>query len=153
MWNGRPCFTEVSTPTKLPTSSSKELGYSPSITKGIMTTIIKGALDQSEDVYESILKAFNENAEDISAVYNFYNEKNIYQGTHLKLVILASMFTCGDILEVGANEISIAFYNEILKAGDGRMVFSVDSDKKKIAKLETYSAEFHRFLPIADCKG
>ena len=91
-----------------------EISFSSSTTleQKILTTIIQGDLDKNGNVFESIIAKFQEHADDINAGYHHYNEDNLYEGTHIKLVLAAAMVTCGDILELGTDELSTKLLHE-----------------------------------------
>ena len=158
MWNGHPCFTEVSDITKTSATNKFEISFSSSTTleKKILTTIIQGDLDKDGEVFESIIDKFQEHVDDINAGYNHYNENNLYEGTHIRLVLAAAMMTCGDILELGTDELSSKLLHDILDQDDDtskRLLVSAESQLKNLKKHKDAESEFHQLLHVPDCKG
>ena len=121
------------------------------------TTIIQGDLDKEGKVFESIIRKFKENVEDVNAGYNYYNKDNLYRGTHIRLLIVAAMMTCGDILELGTHELSNKLLRDIIEKDSDdnkrRLIIFAESGLDKLEKLNIKESEHHQLLHVPDCKG
>jgi len=148
LWNGRPCYTDV---------SDVIFESSVSSEKKIMTTIIQGDLDDGGKVFNSIKKKLKHQADEINAAYKHYNKDNIYAGTHIRLLFVAAMMTCGNILELGTDEHSAALFNDILERDTSnknkRMVVSAESDQRKLQNYKIQHDVSHQLLRVPHCKA
>ena len=155
MWMGRPCFSDVSDITRAPTSSSFENNLSSE--KRIMTTIIQGDLDYGGNLFNSVKRKIQEDSSDVNAAYKHYNNENDYSGTHLKLLLVAAMMTCGDILELGTDEHSAELWQDIIEMNERdnkkRMIVSAEADARKIKKQKTKTFDSYQLIEVPDCKG
>ena len=122
-----------------------------------MTTIIQGDLDDGGKVFNSIKKKLKHQADEINAAYKHYNKDNLYAGTHIRLLFVAAMMTCGNILELGTDEHSAALFNDILEKDtritNKRMVVSAESDQRKLQNYKIQHDVSHQLLRVPHCKG
>ena len=109
-----------------------------SLEKEIWTTLIRGDLDKDDNVFNSIVKAFKENFDDVNAGYRHYNKKNLDYGTHARLLLVAAMMTHGDILE------------DDNKRGK-RLLVSADSDPAWLERFSDLSSDFHQLILVKPC--
>ena len=122
-----------------------------------MTTIIQGDLDDEGKVFNSIKKKLKHHTNEINAAYKHYNKDNLYAGTHIRLLFVAAMMTCGNILELGTDEHSAALFNDILEKDtrytNKRMVVSAESDQRKLQNYKIQNVVSHQLLHVPHCKG
>ena len=122
----------------------------------IWTTIIKGDLDSKQNgVFESIVKKFEIHMDDINAGYRHYNRNNAAYGTHARLLLVATLMTRGNILELGAGDHSTKLFHEILEddnlSGE-RLLVSAESDAAWLERFRNLSTSFHQLLWVDSCK-
>ena len=86
-----------------------------SLEKEIWTTLIRGDLDEDDNVFNSIVKAFKENFDDINAGYRHYNKKNLDFGTHARVLLVAAMMTHGTYLSLGLVTTALNYFMTYLK--------------------------------------
>merc|ERR1719233_80835 len=155
LWNGRPCFTDVSDLTRTSTANNFESTLSSE--KRILTTIIQGDLDDGGEVYNSIKRKLKLNNNEINAAYKHYNKENLYAGTHIKLLFVAAMMTCGNILELGTDEHSAELFHDIIEKDrndtNNRVVVSTESNQQKIKRYKIKNAVSHQLLQVPPCKA
>ena len=125
-----------------------------SLEKEIWTTLIRGDLDEDDNVFNSIVKAFKENFDDINAGYRHYNKKNLDFGTHARVLLVAAMMTHGDILELGTGDHSTKLLHDILEDDnkkEKRLLVSADSNSLWLARFSDLSSPFHQLLLVQPC--
>jgi hypothetical protein len=125
-----------------------------SLEKEIWTTLIRGDLDEDDNVFNSIVKAFKENFDDINAGYRHYNKKNLDFGTHARVLLVAAMMTHGDILELGTGDHSTKLLHDILEDDnkkENRLLVSADSDPAWLDRLSDLSSPFHQLILVEPC--
>jgi len=151
-WNGHPCFTDISDKAKI------TLGHLPGLgdyMKPIWTTLIRGDLDKDGKVFDSIVKSFKDDFDDVNAGYRFYNNENAAYGTHARLLLVAAMMTHGDILELGMGDHSTQLLHDILEEdnkSEKRMLVSAESDLEWLESYKSLVSPFHQILHVESCQ-
>ena len=151
LWNGHRCFTDISDPTMISLGHFAGLA---DIEKQVNTTLIAGDLDDDHKVFNSVVRAFKEQSEDVTAGFKYYNTKNEAVGTHVKLLLVAAMKTEGDMLELGMGTQSTKLLHDIFKEDNKlsrRMLVSVESDPAWFEDFKHLSSSFHQLLLLPDC--
>ena len=153
LWNGRPCFTDISETTKVIFHVDSSFG-TETLEKNIWTTLIRGDLDEDGEVFDSVVKTFKNRYDDINAGYRHYNKDNLDYGTHARLMLVAAMMTHGDILELGTGEHSTKLLHAILEDDnkiEKRMLVSAESDPAWLNRFRNLSSPFHQLLLVLPC--
>ena len=113
-----------------------------SLEKEIWTTLIRGDLDEDDNVFNSIVKAFKENFDDINAGYRHYNKKNLDYGTHARLLMVAAMMTHTKLLH-GILEDD--------NKKENRLLVSADSDPAWLDRFSDLSSPSHQLILVQPC--
>ena len=152
MWDGVPCLTDVSDSTMVTTGAMSI----SSMEMEVWTTLIRGDMDKEGEVFNSVAEAFKDNFDDLNAAYRHYNKKNLVYGTHVRLLLLATMMTRGDILELGTGDQSTELLHDIVeddnKRGDARLLVSAESDSHWLDTFTHLSSSFHQLLLVENCQ-
>ena len=123
--------------------------------KSVWTTIISGDLDKDDEVFESIVEAFEANFEEADAGYRYLNNNNAAYGTHARLLLVAVMMTHGDILELGMGEHSTKLIHDILtedNKAEKRMLVSAESNSEWLGSFKELNSPFHQVLYVNKCR-
>ena len=150
MWDGVPCLTDVSDSTMVTTGAMSI----SSMEMEVWTTLIRGDMDKEGEVFNSVAEAFKENFDDLNAAYRHYNKNNLVYGTHVRLLLLATMMTRGDILELGTGDYSTELLHDIIEEDnkkERRLLVSADSDPVWLNRFTHLSSPFHQLLLVNKC--
>ena len=132
------------------------ISYLGHFEKEIGTTLIRGDLDKDGKVFDSIVKAFKENFDDVNAGYRYYNRENLATGTHALLLLVSAMMTHGDILELGIGDHSTRLLHDILEEDnktEKRMLVSAESDLEWLESYKDLASPFHQIIHVLECKS
>ena len=119
--------------------------------KNIGTTLISGDLDKDGKVFDSIVKAFKDNFDDVNAGYRYYNRENLATGTHARLLLVCAMMTHGDILELGIGDHSTRLLHDILEEDnktEKRMLVSAESVLEWLESYKDLLSPFHKIIHV-----
>jgi len=150
VWDGVPCLTDVSDSTMVTTGAMSI----SSMEMEVWTTLIRGDMDKEGEVFNSVAEAFKDNFADLNAAYRHYNKKNLVYGTHVRLLLLATIMTHGDILELGTGDYSTELLHDIIEEDnkkEKRLLVSADSDPAWLNRFTHLSSPFHQLLLVNTC--
>ena len=113
----------MSDETSAPVSSGSS--FSLTLKKQIWTLLIQGDLDKNGELFNDVVQAYVRFSEDISSGYKFYNQNNLFRGTHLKMTIIALTFSTGPVLELGPSELSKKLFEDVIdESAEDRKIIS-----------------------------
>jgi len=146
-WNGRPAFTDQSDTTEV-----REGGLSWTTKK--FTTVIQGDLDTQGSLFSTLCRTFQDHFDDINLCYRHYNVDNKDYGTHMRLLLVGTLLTAGDVLELGAGLYSTHLLHNITQLWSPdttRHLVTVETDRHWLESFTSLQNEQHQliYLPAA----